>query len=118
VVEDNEQLRAVAVRLLDELGYRIREVRNGHEALELLRATQDKVDLLFSDIVMPGGLDGRMLASEAVKLRPGLKVLLTSGFTEASGIAEGIRGATVSFRAQALPPARSRPAHPSVLDDE
>jgi hypothetical protein len=38
-----------------------------------------------------------MLAGEAVKLRPGLKVLLTSGFTEASGIAEGIRGATVSF---------------------
>jgi PAS domain S-box-containing protein len=100
VVEDNEQLRAVAVRLLDELGYRIREVRNGHEALALLRATPDKVDLLFSDIVMPGGLDGRTLASEAVKLRPGLKVLLTSGFTEASGIAEGVLGAAVSFVAK------------------
>ncbi len=97
VVEDNEELRAVAVRLLDELGYRIREVRNGHEALDLLRATQEKVDLVFSDIVMPGGLDGRMLASEAVKLRPGLKVVLTSGFTEASGITQGVLGAAVSF---------------------
>jgi len=97
VVEDNEQLRAVAVRLLGELGYRVREVGTGREAIELLRADREKVDLLFSDIVMPGGVDGRALASEAVKLRPGMKVILTSGFTEASGIAQGMLDGSMIF---------------------
>jgi signal transduction histidine kinase len=84
VVEDNGDLRNIAVRQLRDLGYEVVEASNGLAALEILRTPQP-VDLLFTDVLMPGGLDGPTLAREAVKLRPQLKVLFTSGFTEARG---------------------------------
>jgi PAS domain S-box-containing protein len=80
VVEDDPALRAYTVEMLGELGYRILEAGNGATALELL-AQLDQVDLLFTDVVMPGGLNGRQLATEAIKLRPSLKVLFTTGYT-------------------------------------
>ena len=82
VVEDNDALRRLAVRRLDELGYRTVAARDGAEALAVLRGTTP-IDLLFTDMVMPGGPDGRQLAAAARVLRPGLKVLFTSGFTDA-----------------------------------
>jgi PAS domain S-box-containing protein len=83
VVEDNEDVRAVAVRQLLELGYDVIEAQNAKGALEILR--QDvPIDLLFTDVVMPGGMTGDGLAREARKLRPGLKTLFTSGFAHAA----------------------------------
>jgi len=79
VVEDNADLRRLAVRQIRDLGYQVAEAPNGPAALQILRAA-GRIDLLFTDIMMPGGLDGPALAREAVKLRPGLKVLFTSGF--------------------------------------
>ncbi|HTW54731.1 MAG TPA: MASE4 domain-containing protein [Stellaceae bacterium] len=79
VVEDNAKLRAVLVRQLDELGYDVREADNAVAALALLDDGVE-VDLLLSDIVMPGEIDGCQLAREFVGRRPGGRVLLTSGF--------------------------------------
>jgi len=79
VVEDNDAMRDVTVRQLQSLGYRTIQARDGSAGLACLRG-RAAVDLLFSDIVMPGGMDGWALAKAAESLRPGLKILLTSGF--------------------------------------
>lgn len=79
VVEDNEAVRFSAVALLSSLGYRTIEADTAVEALAKLE-TSPQVAVMFSDIVMPGGVDGIALAAQARKLRPGLKVLLTSGY--------------------------------------
>ena len=81
LVEDDEFVRNYAMNQLAELGYQVLSARNGAEALELLGQVPD-VDLLFTDVIMPGGISGRELAEQAVKLRPALKVLYTSGYTE------------------------------------
>ncbi|HSJ97983.1 MAG TPA: ATP-binding protein, partial [Myxococcota bacterium] len=81
LVEDEEQVRLHAQRQLAALGYRVLAASNGREALELLRE-HSGIDLLFTDVVMPGGIDGRQLAEEARRMHPGLKVLFTSGYSE------------------------------------
>jgi CheY-like chemotaxis protein len=88
VVEDNEAVRFITTDLLAQLGYDVIEARSPIEALEYL-AGDRKIDLMFSDVVMPGGIDGFGLALEASRLRPGLKLLLTSGFTEFADRAAG-----------------------------
>ena len=79
VVEDDDELRAYTVETLSELGYRVMQARNADSALEILER-RDDIDLLFTDVVMPG-INGRQLADEAVRRRPGLKVLFTTGYT-------------------------------------
>jgi CheY-like chemotaxis protein len=83
VVEDNPAVRQVVVLQLGELGYEVVEAHNGESALDILRRGEP-VDLMFTDVVMPGGMSGDALAREAQSLRPGLPVLLTSGFAKAS----------------------------------
>ncbi|WP_428376454.1 ATP-binding protein [Lichenicoccus sp.] len=78
LVEDDEQVLGMAVESLEELRYKVVVSRNASEALEHLRGPE-RIDILFSDVVMPGGMDGARLAVDAQQLRPGLKVLLTSG---------------------------------------
>jgi CheY-like chemotaxis protein len=81
LAEDNEGLRQTTARVLGDLGYRVVEAEDGPSALAILRSDR-RIDLLFTDVVMPGGMSGFELASEAHRLRPGLKVLFASGFTE------------------------------------
>lgn len=81
VVEDDARVRRVAVMRLAALGYSVVEAANGVEALELLEHHSD-IALLFSDIVMPGGMAGDELAELARALRPDIKVLFTSGYAE------------------------------------
>ncbi|HQS99407.1 MAG: hypothetical protein B7Y26_08445 [Hydrogenophilales bacterium 16-64-46] len=81
VVEDNALVRTSLVGQLEGLGYRVTAAENGPQALALIQATAD-FDLLFTDVVMPGGMSGRVLADAARAARPGLKVLFTSGYTE------------------------------------
>jgi len=83
VVEDDEDVAAVAAETLKELGYQVVTALNAAQALEILSGNQP-VDLLFSDVIMPGGMNGAQLAVEARRIRPELKVLLTSGYTAAA----------------------------------
>jgi signal transduction histidine kinase len=80
VVDDNAELRRVAVRVLTKLGYQVSEAADGHEALALIKAGERRFDLLFSDLGLPHGLDGADLAAAARLLAPGLKVLFTTGY--------------------------------------
>ena len=80
VVEDDDDVRAYSVEVLRELGYRVLEAHDGPSALRLLERQVGHVDLLFSDVVLPGGMTGAIVAEEARKLRPGLKVLFTTGY--------------------------------------
>ncbi|MGO8917566.1 MAG: PAS domain S-box protein [Stellaceae bacterium] len=79
VVEDNAALRRVAVRQLAELGYRVREADSAHAAIEAI-AVDAAVNVLFTDVIMPGGMDGRQLAEIVARRWPHIKALLTSGF--------------------------------------
>ena len=82
VVEDNPGLRRAAVQQLRNLGYRVLEADTGHAALAVM--AQEPVALMFSDVVMPGGVDGFTL-SETVRERwPAVKIVLTSGFADAA----------------------------------
>ena len=81
VVEDDDLVRDHAERLLNNLGYQVRVAVNGDQALTMLEQ-DDAIDLLFTDVIMPGKLNGPALVREALRLRPGLKVLYTSGYTE------------------------------------
>ena len=79
LVEDDEQVLGMAVESLEELRYRVIVTRNAAEALEHLHGVE-RIDILFSDVVMPGGMNGSQLAVEARRVRPDIKILLTSGY--------------------------------------
>jgi signal transduction histidine kinase len=79
VVEDDDALRSYTTQILAELGYGVIEAHDSKSALAALE--KNKIDLLFTDVVMPGGMNGRQLADEAMRRKPGLKVLFTTGYT-------------------------------------
>jgi len=81
VVEDDDMVRSYVEGELKALGYRVIVTRHAPAALDILRGPES-IDLLFTDVVMPGGMFGTELAKEAARLRPALKILLTSGHTE------------------------------------
>jgi signal transduction histidine kinase/CheY-like chemotaxis protein len=89
LVEDNAPVREFAKTQLLHLGYRVLEAANGQDALAVLRERKE-IDLLFTDVVMPGGLNGRELAQEARKLYPALKVLFCSGYAESAVLHMGL----------------------------
>jgi PAS domain S-box-containing protein len=80
VVEDDKALREYAAEILQELGYHVLSASNGVAALETL-GRGEHVDLLLTDVVMPGGLNGRELAEKAVGQRPALRILYMTGYT-------------------------------------
>jgi PAS domain S-box-containing protein len=88
LVEDDAMVRQHVVAQLTELGYRVVDVEDGPSALAILIGGEP-FDLLFTDMVMPGGMGGRELAEAACRLRPGLPVLFTSGYTEDTMVMEG-----------------------------
>jgi CheY-like chemotaxis protein len=88
VVEDDEGVRAYSSGILRELGYAVIEAGDASEALRALEA-HPSVDLLFTDVVLPGGVHGRRLADEARRGRPALRVLFTSGYTRNAIIHNG-----------------------------
>lgn len=84
LVEDDEQVLTMAIESLEELQYRVVVARDARQALIHLHGPE-RIDILFSDVVMPGGMNGAQLAVEARTLRPDLKVLLTSGYVGEAG---------------------------------
>jgi len=89
VVEDNPEVKAVAVTLLEQLNYRTIAVENAKAAIDFL-ATGAPVDLVFTDVMLPGDLDGLALAQAISKQRPQLPVLLTSGYAKALTARHGL----------------------------
>ena len=88
VVEDDAAVRAAMLEMLRELGYQVLEAADGRAALSLLEA-EPEVALLFTDVGLPGGLNGRQLAHEAQRRRAGLKVLFTTGYARDAIVHQG-----------------------------
>jgi two-component system NtrC family sensor kinase len=88
IVEDNEQVNRLAVEALRERGYQVLTAADGAEALGMLSAAL-QVDLLLTDVVLPGGMDGRQLAEEILRRRPAIKVLYMTGYTRNAIIHHG-----------------------------
>jgi CheY-like chemotaxis protein len=88
VVEDDRLVRDYVLTQLHSLGYVTLQAANGTEALAIVEAGHE-FDLLFTDVIMPGAMNGRQLANEVAGRRPGSKVLFTSGYTENAIIHHG-----------------------------
>ena len=106
VVEDEEDVRSYSCGVLRDLGYRVFEAASADAALVTL-AERQEVQLLFTDIGLPGGLNGRELAAAARRRRPGLRVLLTTGYAGAAfdgrdGMGAGMELVTKPFSATLL----------------
>jgi CheY-like chemotaxis protein len=82
LVEDNPDVASVSISLLEQLGYNVRRVADAEAALRAIE--HDGIDLVFSDIVMPGKMDGLALAHRLRQIRPGLPVLLATGYSDAA----------------------------------
>ena len=96
VVEDEPSVRDLTVRILQQLGYEILTASGGPEALELCQTYPGTIDLLLTDVVMPG-MSGRQLADQLLLERPDIKVLFLSGYTENTVVHHGVLDAGVNF---------------------
>jgi two-component system, cell cycle sensor histidine kinase and response regulator CckA len=105
LVEDEDGLRRMAARALGKQGYSVLQASSGPEALRVLEAHQAPVDLLVTDVVMPI-MDGRELADRVHKLRPSIRVLFTSGYTEDAILHRGVEAAHVAFLQKPYAPAK------------
>ena len=81
LVEDETSVRLLVRHMLERAGYRVQEAASGVEALRLWESLKDEIDLLFTDIVMPGGINGLELANQLKAITPDLKVIFTSGYS-------------------------------------
>ena len=89
IVEDDDSLRNLAVKIVSALGYKVEAVPDGPSALKLLD-TGVEIDILFTDVVLPRGMNGVALAAAAMERRPKLSVLYTSGYTENAIVHNGV----------------------------
>jgi two-component system cell cycle sensor histidine kinase/response regulator CckA len=96
LVEDEDAVRRVAMQLLGRLGYEVLQAADGDEALALARARKERIDLLLTDVVMPG-MNGRQLAERLCPLHPETKVLYTSGYSEGAIAQNGALDEDVAF---------------------
>ncbi len=103
MVEDDDSVAALVVEMLKELGYDVTRVSSAAAALRQLDTMQD-LELMFSDMVMPGRMNGMDLAREVSRRRPELPIVLTTGFSEAAAQAraQGFRLLLKPYRIEAL----------------
>ena len=88
LVDDDGDVRATAVNLLTTLGYEVLVAASGAEALDIL-ARDEGIDVLFTDVMMPGGMDGGEVAEKAREIRPDIKILFASGYFEDALVRHG-----------------------------
>jgi len=117
IVEDDELVLEHVENQLVSLGYRVTTALSGRKALDILKA-RDDIDLLLTDIVMPGGVNGRELAELALADRPTLKVLFTSGYAENAIIHHGRLDPGVAFLSKPYTRLELAKKVRSVLDNE
>jgi CheY-like chemotaxis protein len=103
LVEDEPAVATVIERILGQAGHVVLRARDGEDAIELAR-TEARLDLLLTDVVLPG-LDGRQIEAEVGKLHPEARVLFISGFTEETIVQHGVVDAGVSFLPKPFTPA-------------
>jgi PAS domain S-box-containing protein len=115
VVEDEPALRELAARVLTGAGYTVLQAANGADALALLSQHAEAVHLVFTDVVMPG-MNGRELAARLATLRPGIRVLYTSGYTEDAILRHGVLDDPRRFLSKPYTPAALRRRIREALD--
>jgi signal transduction histidine kinase len=103
LVEDEAQVRAVAMRILHSYGYQVLEARNASEALLICESHPTPIDLLLTDVVMPR-VSGPELVAQALALRPQLKVLYMSGYTDHAALHHGVLENGVAYLQKPLTP--------------
>jgi CheY-like chemotaxis protein len=96
LVEDQDDVRTLARHLLEARGYKVLEAANGRAALDFLGDSHEPIHLLLSDVMMPG-MGGRELAEKVVALRPEIKVLFVSGYTNDAVMRHGISASQTNF---------------------
>jgi|HubBroStandDraft_1064217.scaffolds.fasta_scaffold373032_1 CheY-like chemotaxis protein len=89
VVEDDAHMARVVANLLTSAGYRVLSADDGHAAIDILSG-KEPIDLVFTDLVMPRDVNGLDVVRSAAQQRPGIKILLTSGFGQAPLVAQGL----------------------------
>ena len=115
VVEDEPALRELAARVLTGAGYTVLQAANGADALALLAHHAEAVHLVFTDVVMPG-MNGRELAARLATLRPAIRVLYTSGYTEDAILRHGVLDDPRRFLSKPYTPAALRRRIREALD--
>ena len=115
LVEDEEMVRELAVQTLRRSGYHVLEAQNGLEAIEVAKAHLGHLHLLLTDVVMPQ-MNGTELAKALQTLRPGLKVVYVSGYTENTIVHQGILKPNITFLQKPYTPSRLAEKVRSVLD--
>lgn len=103
VAEDESVLRAIAERSLNNAGYRVLLAESGERAVRLAAESDEPIDLLFTDIVMPG-IHGVALAKSMRAARPGIRVLITSGYTQDDVVRRGVDLGETPFLAKPYTP--------------
>jgi len=104
LVEDDDSVAAAVSAMLEELGYRVIRAADAPSALAILDRGSEPIDLMFSDMVMPGPMDGAALAETVLQRRPDLPVVLTTGFSDAADSAarKGLRLLAKPYRIEML----------------
>jgi PAS domain S-box-containing protein len=115
VVEDDDTLRANIIEILTDLGYRVFGAADGPAALGILER-QRAIDLLFTDVVIPGGMNGRQVAEEVLRRKPGTKVLFTTGYTRNAIVHHGRLDAGVELIGKPYSPAELAAKIRAILD--
>jgi CheY-like chemotaxis protein len=96
VVEDEKSVRDLTVRILRRLGYGVLVASGGDEAIAIAQSYAGKISLLLTDVVMPN-MSGRQVADNLLKLRPGLKILYLSGYTDSTVVHHGVLENSLDF---------------------
>jgi signal transduction histidine kinase/CheY-like chemotaxis protein len=116
LVEDEDTLRTLCERILGDLGYQVMPARNGAEAIAVAQKNGERIDLLLTDVVMPG-MSGRELATQLVLHHPEMKVLFMSGYTDDAIGKHGVLDEGVSFIGKPYTPSALARKVREVLDE-
>jgi CheY-like chemotaxis protein len=96
IAEDEDAVRAILVKTCSKAGYHILAATNGEEALALAEGHSGRIDLLITDVIMPG-ISGRVLADQMARQRPEIKILYCSGYAEKAIFQPGVLGSHATF---------------------